>query len=298
LFVVVGRERIRAGTSLDDAIRTRLGNQGRAGRNLMPVITVNGVALNYRELGNREGRTIVLAHSIPFGAQVFDEVATELADTFHLVIPDIHGHGESGYRAPLTLEEMAADFRGLLDALELSRVAWVGYSIGGLLGMRLALEHPETLDSLVVIAATARPDEPQLREQALRLWELFRDGHREEVAGPAMGAFFAPATFRDQPRLVERFREKLIHLEGADGIFEAVRAVFDRTDISGRIGAIEAPTLVIGAKDDMAVPPEESEWIASHIPNARLAMIEDTSHLVAVERPREVARLIREFLER
>jgi 3-oxoadipate enol-lactonase len=263
----------------------------------MPVFDAGGVKITYREMGSRENRTIVLAHSIPFGAEVFDRVVPELVDDFHLVVPDVHGHGESGYRTPLSLEAMTADFHGLLGALERSSVTWVGYSIGGMLGMRLALEHPETVDSLVLIATGARPDAPQLREQALRLWEMFRDGRREEIADPALHAFFAPATHRDQPRLVERYREKLMNLERADGIFEAVRAVFDRTDISDRIGAIEARTLVIAGSDDVAMSPAESEWIASRIPNARLAIVEDASHMIAVEKPLEIARLIREFLE-
>ena len=66
----------------------------------MPVIDVDGVALGYREAGDRGRPTIVLAHSIPFGAEVFDEVASELARDFHLVVVDVHGHGASGVRAP------------------------------------------------------------------------------------------------------------------------------------------------------------------------------------------------------
>jgi len=262
----------------------------------MPVIAVNGVDINYREYGPREARTLVLAHSIPFGAEVFDAVAADLARDFHLVIPDVHGHGASGYRTPLTLEGMTADFHDFLKRLEIPKVTWIGYSIGGQLGMRLAIEHPEALGALVLIATLARPDAPALRERALGFWEMFRDGHREAVADPAMQAFFAPATHQNRPQLVERFREKLIHLDGGEGIFEAVRAVFDRTDISGRLREIELSTLVIGAKDDMAIPPEESAWIASQIPDARLATIEDASHLVAVENPSEVVRSIRAFL--
>jgi pimeloyl-ACP methyl ester carboxylesterase len=255
------------------------------------------VALNYRELGRRGNRTVVLAHSIPFGAEVLDRVASELADEYHLVVPDMHGHGTSGYRTPLTLEDMAADFHRLLAGLGLSTMTWVGYSIGGAIGIRLALDHPEAVDGLVLISTVARLDPPELREQALRLWEKFRAGQRNEVAGPAMRAFFAPATLETQPGLVERYRERLISLEGADGIFEAVRAVFDRTDVGERIAAIEAPTLVIVGKDDMAVPPAESEWIASRIANARLAVVDDASHMIAVEKPEELVRLVREFLE-
>jgi pimeloyl-ACP methyl ester carboxylesterase len=263
----------------------------------MPVIDVNGVALNYRELGDRDNRTIVLAHALPFGAEVFDHVVSELADDFHLIVLDIHGHGESGYRTPLALEDMTADYHQLLNELNLSNIIWVGYSIGGMIGMRLALQHPETIGSLVLIATSARPDPPQLREQTWRLWEMFRAGHREDIADAALRFFFAPATYEIQPQLVEQYRNKLINLKQAEGLFEAARAVYNRTDISDQIIAIEAPTLVIAGKEDTATPPEESERIASRIPNAHLAIIDDTGHMIAVENPREIVRLIREFLK-
>lgn len=262
----------------------------------MPVIDVNGVALNYRELGSRSNRTIVFAHAVPFGPEVFDHIASEFSDDFHLILLDIHGHGESGYRTPLTLEGMADDYYQLLKELNLSNVIWVGFSIGGMTGMRLALRHPGVIGSLILIAASARLDPPQLSAQTWLLWEMFRDGHREDIADAALQFFFAPATHRDQPRLVEQYRDKLVNLKQAEGIFEAVRAVFDRADIGDQIGSITTPTLVIAGREDVVASPAESAHIASRIANARVAVIDDASHLVAVEKPREVARLIREFL--
>ena len=262
----------------------------------MPVIDVDGVALGYREAGDRGRLTVVLAHSIPFGAEVFDEVASELARDFHLVVVVVHGHGASGVRAPLTLEGMADDFHRLLGALGLSRVAWVGYSIGGMIGMRLALRHPEAVGALVLLATGARPDPPEAREMALGLWERFGKGDREEIAALSPQFYFAPATREARPDLVERYRRKLVDLENAEGVLAAVRAVFDRTDVSGRLGEIEAPTLVVVGRDDVITPPAESEWMAAAIPTARLALVDDASHMIAVERPHEVARLVREFL--
>jgi len=103
----------------------------------MPVITINSVGLNYRDLGSHENRTIVLAHPMLFGSDVFDYLVSELVNDFHLILPDIHGHGQSGYRAPLTLDEMTADYYRLQTELNLTKVIWIGHSIGGMIGMRL-----------------------------------------------------------------------------------------------------------------------------------------------------------------
>jgi len=263
----------------------------------MPVINVNGVALNYREQGNRNQRTIVFTHALLWGAEVFDHLVSEFANDFHIIVVDIHGHGDSGYRTPMTLEEMTDDYYQLVTKLDLSNVIWIGFSIGGMIGMRLALAHPEIIGSLVLIATTARLDPPQIREQTWKLWEMFRDGHREDIADAALQFFFAPATYKTQPQLVEHYRRQLIDFQNVEGMFEAARAVFDRNDIGDGIAAIKAPTLVIAGKDDTATSPVESEVIASRIPNAQVKIFDEANHMLVMEKPQEVTRIIREFLK-
>jgi 3-oxoadipate enol-lactonase len=231
-----------------------------------------------------------------WGAGAFDEMLAELANDFHVVTVDIHGHGASGHRASMTLEEMTEDFYLLLRKLNLQRVIWFGCSIGGMIGMRLALAHPETIDSLILMSTTARLDPPEIKEATLRLWELFRDGHREDIADPAMKYFFAPKTYQDRPELIEKYKREVIGVKEGEGMFAAALAVFNRSDIGDAISRIDAPTLVIAGRDDPATPPAQAEFIAGQIPNARLEVIEDANHLVAIEKPREVTKLVREFL--
>ncbi|MDQ3686762.1 MAG: alpha/beta hydrolase [Acidobacteriota bacterium] len=262
----------------------------------MPVINVNDVALNYHEQGNRDRRTIVFAHALLWSSEVFDYLVSELEDDFHIIVVDIHGHGKSGYRTPMTLEEITDDYYHLLTKLDLSKVIWIGFSIGGMIGMRLALQHPEIIDSLILIATTARLDPPQIREQTWKLWEMFRDGHRASIADAALQFFFAPATYKNQPQLVEHYRHQLINFKQVEGMFEAARAVFDRNDIGDEISTIKAPTLVIAGKDDTATSPMESEVIASRIPNAQVKIFDEANHLLVVEKPQEVVRVMRDFL--
>ena len=264
----------------------------------MPVIDINGVGLNYRESGRRDKRTIVFAHPVLFDSTVFDHLVSELAGDFHLIVLDIHGHGESGYRTPLTLEDLATDYYQLLTRLGISKFTWVGYSIGGMIGMRLALEHPDVIESLILMATTARLDPPQIRDQTWPLWEMFRAGHREHIVDAALRFFFAATTFGSQPRLIAKYRNKVTHYNQvqAEAMFEVARAVFDRTDISDQIDAIKVPTLAIAGREDPLATPGELEVIISRIPNARLAIVDETSHLLVVEKPQEIAQLVREFL--
>ncbi|MDQ3748922.1 MAG: alpha/beta hydrolase [Acidobacteriota bacterium] len=263
----------------------------------MPTINIKNVPLNYAEAGNSNNHTIVFAHPVLWGAEMFDSMISELAKDFHVVAVDIHGHGQSGYRNSLTLDDMTDDFYRLIEKLDLQNITWFGYSIGGMLGMRLALAHPEKVDSLILVATNARLDAPEIKQQTLQLWEMFRVGHRADIAESALQFFFAQKTFENQPELVELYRNKIANFKEVGGMFKAALAVLDRKDIGDKIGAINIPTLVVAGREDFSASPEEAQFIASRIPNAKLKIIEDANHLLAVEKPREVLEFIRVFLK-
>src|SRR5262245_17521563 len=108
---------------------------------MMPVIQVNDIQLGYREMGSRENPTLIFAHALLWDAAVFESFLAELADHYHVIAVDVHGHRQSGYRAEMSLEAMTGDFYQLIRRLDLSQVVWIGLSIGGMLGMRLAIAH-------------------------------------------------------------------------------------------------------------------------------------------------------------
>jgi pimeloyl-ACP methyl ester carboxylesterase len=264
----------------------------------MPIVHINGIALHYRESGNRENPTIVFAPSLIWGGDAFNEMLTELAKDFHLVAVDIHGHGLSGFRETMTLEEMMEDFFLLLGQLHLEKVVWLGCSIGGMIGMRLALAHPDALDSLVLIATTSRLDPSVIKAPTLHLWKMFRNGHREEIADSIMKFFFAPRTYQARPELIAKCRTELVSTKDAGGMFAAALATFNRSDISSEIRRIKTRTLVIAGREDLTAPPAHADFIAAQIPGAELAIIEDAGHLAGIEKPVEIAKVVRDFFRR
>jgi pimeloyl-ACP methyl ester carboxylesterase len=167
-----------------------------------------------------------------------------------------------------------------------------------MIGLRLAVQHPQLMDSLLLMATSAQSEPPQIREQTGQLWQLFRDGRREDIVDAALQFFFAPTTFLHQPDLVAKYREKILSYNQAqaEGMFEAARAVLDRKDISDRIKAIASPTLVIAGKEDLAPVPAEMALIASRIPHARLVVVDSASHLLAIEKPEQVSLIVKQFL--
>jgi 3-oxoadipate enol-lactonase len=262
----------------------------------MPSIAVNGVDLNYYETGSREHETIVFTHSLLWDNEMFSDLVADLASDFHIVNIDQHGHGRSSFRQPLTLTAMAEDYALLLDKLALTQVHWAGLSMGGMVGMRLAIAHPEKIRSLILMDTSARAEREELRETGEALIEIVRSGQAASVVDAVLPFFFAPITFKDQPQLIARYQDKLSGYRESEGIYQATQAVFQRDDITDRLREIKSPALVIVGAEDVSTTPEQSEHIVAHMANARLAIIADAGHMSATEQPQAVATEMRNFL--
>jgi 3-oxoadipate enol-lactonase len=132
----------------------------------------------------------------------------------------------------------------------------------------------------------------------LHLWKMFRDGHREDIADPAMKYFFASRTYQERPELIAKYRTELVRTKEASGMFAAALAAFDRSDIGGEIHRIKTPTLVITGSEDPAATPAQADFMATQIRGAELEIIEDASHLLGIEKPLEITKLVRDFQNR
>lgn len=262
----------------------------------MPTFQTNDVTLYYQEFGNPQNPTIVFTHSLLWDGLMFEKVIEQLSPHYHIINIDQHGHGQSSYRTPLTLESMAEDYYQMLVALKLTKVHWAGLSMGGMVGMRLALSQPDCLASLILMNTSANPERTELREMGTELMQGLKGGLVSELTDAILPFFFAPATFKQQPELIEQYRAKLLSYQDFEGIFQAALAVFSRTNISEQLAQLDLPSLVIVGREDVSTPVEESQHIAQCIPNAKLIIMEEVGHMSATEQPSTVAQAIEQFI--
>ena len=263
----------------------------------MPYFDLGNFKLYYEVRG--KGEPIVLSHSLVCDLEMFDYQAKALSDEFLTLNVDTRGHGRSGL-APQenwTLEEMTEDFVPLLDSLKLEKVHWVGLSMGGMLGLRLALAHPERVASLVLMDTSGQAEPPQMHGMYVQMANLVRAGQIDKIMDNLLGLFFSSDTRKNQPELVAHWREKFLHIP-VEGVYRAALAIFDRTDLSDRLREINVPTLVVRGEEDQARLPAESDFLVQTIPNARLEVIPKAAHLSALEHPEIATKLIRDFIER
>lgn len=244
--------------------------------------------LAYRIDGKEAKPALVLASSLGTTWELWDAQLPALVRDFRVVRFDHPGHGRSPIPdAPVTVESLADGAIEVLDALELERVSFCGLSLGGMVGMALALRAPERLGRLVLCCTAAYLGPVEGWHERAR---VVRARGTSAIAEAVVGRWFTQPFREESPATVTRFREMLeaIPAEGYAACCEAIAGWDARSDVS----AIRAPTLVISGADDVATPVEDGTFLAESIPGAELTVLPECAHLANVEQPTLFARTL------
>jgi 3-oxoadipate enol-lactonase len=244
--------------------------------------------VNYRLDGPADGPVVVLAGSLGSTLEMWDEQVPALASHHRVVRYDHPGHGGSPLVELHGIGTLAAGALELLDGLGVERVSWCGLSLGGAVGMRVALDAPERIDRLALLSTSARFAPPEIwQERADRV----RSEGIEALAGAVEERWLTPA-FGD----VSRYRAMFVTTT-AEGYARCCEAIRD-WDVREEVAGIRAPALVVSGADDPSTPPEHGALLAERIPGARHVVLPHAAHLVNVERADEVNALLLEHLGR
>jgi len=259
----------------------------------MPTIETNGVRIRYLREGS--GEPVLLLHGYIFGADWWRPQIEALRERFDVVAIDLRGQMESettegGY----DLWNQAEDVNGVIEHLGIAPAHCVGLSMGGMIAMRLALSHPAAVRSLVLMDTSAGAEDPDKAERYEGMAQVVEAGDLGAVI-PALPPIFLVDDFVVEHR--DQVDEWLRRVEAADhiGLVHTIRAINTRDDITGRLGEIRVPTLVIHGEEDVAIPMERAEQLAAGIPGATLRTVSG-AHQSNVDRPDETGGMIREFL--
>lgn len=250
----------------------------------MPEAQVNGITLYYEVHG--EGPNLTLIEGIGYHTWMWYRQVPAFSRYFRTLIYDNRGVGRSDKPpGPYSHEGNADDLAGLLDHLGWETTRVLGVSMGGFIAQELALKYPERVDRLV-LAATAfgGPNMVPVPEPALRAMTPDPSLSYEERVRRGMPIAFGnvswPEENREEFEEIIRWRCELPQPPEA-AIAQAMAGV--TFNVEGRLGEIQAPTLVITGDQDNVVPPENARMLADRIPNARLDVIPGAGHLSIIE---------------
>jgi 3-oxoadipate enol-lactonase len=242
--------------------------------------------------GTADAPVVVLSNSLGTTLAMWEPQLPALAEHFAVLRYDHPGHGAGrGAPAARSVEALARGLLAVLDERGLERVSFCGLSLGGAVGMWLALYAPERIDRLALACTSARFGTPEnWRKRAATV----RAEGMDAVADGILALWFTPQTHRERPELVRAYRAMMVSAdpEGYAACCEALAGWEPGDGLNG----IQAPTLVIAGSEDPATPPAQAEAIRDRIPGARLHVLEGAGHLANIEQPDAFSRLLLEHL--
>ncbi|MEU0647794.1 bifunctional 3-oxoadipate enol-lactonase/4-carboxymuconolactone decarboxylase PcaDC [Streptomyces umbrinus] len=245
----------------------------------------DGKSLHHRAEGPVTAPPLLLGPSLGTSTALWDKVAPELSVTHRVVRWDLPGHGDSpaGLIGPgATIADLAALVLALADSLGLDRFSYAGVSLGGAVGLHLAVHHPERIERLAVICSSAHFNGSKPWEERAA---LVREEGLAELAKSADSRWFTPGF--TVPELVED------HRTADPDAYAACCDALAAFDIRERLAEIGAPTLLVAGREDPATPPAHLREIADAVPGAALVEIPGASHLAPAQCPEAVLTALR-----
>ncbi|MFE9601660.1 alpha/beta fold hydrolase [Streptomyces hokutonensis] len=258
----------------------------------MPYADVNGARLYFEDSGG-EGPVVVFSHGNLMDRDMWVHQVQALAEDFRVVVWDerLHGRTEDDGKT-YTYWDSAADLIGLLDHLDVQQATLVGHSQGGFLSMRAALVAPDRVKSLVLIDTMSVAWPPEALAQMRGASEGLRGAGPEAVAPVLLGILLGHPEIHDQwlAKWKTQPRERLA---------DAVQVLMGADDITGRLGEITVPVLVVHGDADQPIPYPLGQKLAGELPGAQeLVTVTGAGHTPNLTHPDRVNPALADFLRR
>jgi len=257
----------------------------------MPLISANGVELFYDLAGPEGAPVVAFSNSVGTTLEMWDAQARALSDRYRCLRYDARGHGRSQVLDQLiTIDDLADDLAGLLDALGMAQAHIVGLSLGGMTAQAFGVRHPDRAESLTLMATAAYlPHGYDKRAETVRAQGM------GVIVDAVLARWFTPDFAAAHPEVITPMRERFLQLDPRG--YAVCCMVIHDMDLRASNAAIRAPTLIIAGADDPATPPAMLEDIRTRIPQAELIVLPRAAHIPAVEQADRVNRHLAAFLD-
>ena len=235
---------------------------------------VNGIKMYYAVYGNAPGTPILMIHGGLGYADIWANQVADLSKDRTVIVADSRGHGRSTRNTePYGYDLMSSDYLALLDYLKVQKVDLVGWSDGGIIGLDIAIHHPERLDKLFAQAANTKVEgvKSDVMENKTFVAYIERSGEVYKKISPT-------------PNEYDAFVDQI-------GAMWASQPNWPDADLK----SIKVPTAIVLGDHDEAVDRKHTEYIASMVPGAKLAILKDVSHFAMLQDPEGYTKAIRDF---
>ncbi len=256
----------------------------------MPHADVNGQRIWFEDTGG-DGPPVILAHGFLMDREMFVHQVAALRDDYRLITWDERGFGLTEYDGePFTYWDSAADCLGLLDHLGIDRAVVGGMSQGGFLSLRVALTAPERVRALILLDTQAGTEDPEV----VPGYEGMRDtwmaaGPVDELVEVVAGLIISDP---DENQVwIAKWKSR-----PNDYIQQPFATLMSRDDVTGRLGEITCPALVVHGTEDVSISMDKAEALAAGLVGAGPVVKVGGAHAANLTNPEPVNAAISEFL--
>ena len=240
----------------------------------MPFAEVNGQRLRFEDSGG-DGPPVILSHGFLMDREMFAPQVEALSPEFRVITWDERGFGETEFDGqPFTYWDAAQDCLGLLDQLGIQEAVLGGMSQGGFLSMRAALLAPERVRALVLIDTQSGVEDPKRLPAYKQMQEIWLETIANLIIGdPVLNEVWI-AKWRTLPR---------------EAMAEPCNCLFDREDITDRLGEISCPAIVFHGTEDQSIELELGEQLSKNLPGSvGVVQVEGAAHAGNLSHPDQV----------
>lgn len=252
------------------------------------------VTLHYQLIGAPEGKpAIVFSNSLGTDFRIWRDVIMRLVGDYQIVLYDKRGHGLSDVgQTPYQIDDHIGDLEALMDLLKLKNAIICGLSVGGLIAQGLYQKRPDLVRALILADTAAKIGSDDLWNDRIAKIEA---GGLSALTDGVMERWFTEAFRRADNHEYAGYRN-MFERTPQDGYTGTAAAIRD-CDYTEEAKNITVPTMMVVGEDDGATPPELVLKTARLIPEARYQPITKCAHLPCIEKPVEMADIIKAFIE-
>ncbi len=257
-------------------------------------VEAGGIMTRYDLTGPESAPVVVLSHCLAGSMAIWAPQMDALEEKYRVLRYDLRGHG--GSDAPnedYSMEVLASDAAALLDVLEIENAHFIGISLGGMIGQKLALMHPEKVSSLILCDTACR-----IPEEARPVWEeriaVARENGMAALADGTMERWLSPSFQKNNPETAQKIKNIILQTPVA-GYAGCCRAIGD-FDVMDDLSRLSVPALILVGENDPGTPVEMSLQIQSAIRDSVMIELPRAYHLSNIEAAREFNENVMAFL--
>jgi 3-oxoadipate enol-lactonase len=245
------------------------------------------------------GPVLVLLHGFPLNRKMWEVEVKSWSQNFRVIAPDFRGFGDSPMsEGEFSMGGCAEDVVDLLESLRIrQKIVLLGLSMGGYVCFEFVRKYPDRLRGLILVGTQPAADSDAAKQARYETAEFVRREGTAALGERLIPRFLGKTTLATKRAVVESLRE-LIASSSPEAIAQACYGLASRRDSRSLLVDIKLPTLIVAGSEDPVVPSAQAEIMQREIRDSSLVVVEQCGHLINLEQPKVLDRVVNNFLNR